>query len=214
VLYPGVAAALGVAAGGRDFFSGQMTSLLFLGVSIGAAEWMVRMRESVFRGVPPDEAPLRGSLYAPAGNLFSRLLLRLTGSETRQSRVAFDGFYDRRFDDKTERERRYGEVYRIEDLSGGYFLRLEFPTRIPASSLGDELGLPEHMPDYDYEITLQNGHLVVSGKVVDPRVLKLTGVAGAFPPEFTTRVVLGRPVAGFRHRYRDKVLEVALPARR
>jgi len=214
VLYPSLLAAMGVAAGGKEFFSAQMKSLIFLGVSVAAVEWMVRMRESVFRGVPPGEAPLRGSLYTPIGNVLLRPFLTVRGTESRQSQVAFDGFYDARFDDKTERERRYGEVYRVEDLSGGYFLRLEFPTRIPPSSLGHELGLPEHMPDYDYDIALQNGHLVVSGKVVDPRVLKLTAVAGAFPPEFTTRVALGRPVAGFRHRYRDKVLEVALPTRR
>ena len=213
VLYPSVLAAIGV-AGGREFFSAQMKGLIFLGVSVAAVEWMLRMRESIFRGVPAGEGPLRGSLYALLGNVLIRPLMAMSGGESRQSRVAFDGFYDARFDDKTERERRYGEVYRIEDLSGGYFLRLEFPTRVPPSSLGDELGLPERMPDYDYDIALQNGHLVVSGKVVDPRVLKLTAVAGAFPPEFTTRVTLGRPVAGFRHRYRDKVLEVALPTRR
>jgi hypothetical protein len=214
VLYPSLLAAIGIGAWNLEFFSADMRSLFFYGLSAAAIEWMLRMRESIFRGVPVGEAPLRGSVYALLGNMLLRPLFAVSGKESRQSRVAFDGFYDARFDDKTERERRYGEVYRVEDLSGGYFLRLEFPTRVPPSSLGEELGLPERMPDYDYDITLQNGHLVVSGKVVDPRVLKLTAVAGAFPPEFTTRVALGRPVVGFRHRYRDQVLEVALPTQR
>jgi len=52
---------------------------------------------------------------------------------------------------------------------------------------------------------------VVHGRVIDPQVRKLTAVAPAFPAEFTTRVALRDPVAGFRHRYRDKTLEVILP---
>ena len=39
----------------------------------------------------------------------------------------------------------------------------------------------------------------------------MTGVAPAFPAEFTTRISLRDPVVGFRHRYRDKTLEVVLP---
>jgi ferredoxin len=214
VLYPAVLVALAVVLGGRDFFNIQMRSMIFLGMTIAACEWMFRMRESVFQGMPPNEVPLRGSFYALVGNILASPLAAASKGESRQSRVGFDGFYDRRFDDKTERERRYGEVYRFEDLGGGYYFRLEFPTRVPASSLAGELGLPEEMPDYDYDIAVRNGHLTVRGSVVDPRVRKLTGVAGAFPPEFTTRVPLPRPVRGFQHRYRDRVLEIALPARR
>jgi len=82
---------------------------------------------------------------------------------------------------------------------------------VPPSSLGDQLRLPPEMPDYDYELSLQDGNLVVHGRVSDPQVRKLTGVAPAFPSEFTTRVALREPVQGFRHRYRDKTLEVILP---
>src|SRR5439155_2203089 len=88
---------------------------------------------------------------------------------------------------------------------------LGLPRRLPPSSLADELGLPPEMPDYDYELSLQDGTFVVHGRVIDPQVRKLTSVAPAFPAEFTTRVSLRDPVAGFRHRYRDKTLEVILP---
>jgi hypothetical protein len=90
-------------------------------------------------------------------------------------------------------------------------LRLEFPRRVPPSSLADELGLPMDMPDYDYDLSLADGGLVVHGKVTDPKVRRITGVAPAFPSEFTTRVPLDAPVAGFSHRYHDKMLEVILP---
>jgi hypothetical protein len=67
------------------------------------------------------------------------------------------------------------------------------------------------MPDYDYQLALADGGIVVHGKVIDPRVRRITGVAPAFPSEFTTRVPLGAPVSGFSHRYQDKMLEVILP---
>jgi hypothetical protein len=129
--------------------------------------------------------------------------------ETHQ--VGFDGFYGGNFDDKLERDRRYGSVYKFEDVGGGYLLSLEFPRLVPPNGLKDELGLPDSMPDYDYDLALQNGSFVVRGRVVHPQVRKLTAVAAAFPPEFTTQLELANPVRGFKHRYRDKLLEVVLP---
>lgn len=213
LLYPTALAAAAILFGGKNFFSAQMRTFLFLGVTLAACEWMLRMRESVFQGVAVGEAPLRGSFYALIGNPLARLVGAVIGRGREESQVGFDGFYDERFDEKTDRERRYGEVYRVEDLSGGYLVRLEFPRRVPPSSLADELGLTDEMPDYDYDIRLQAPYLVVRGRVVDPRALKLTAVAGAFPPEFTTRIQLARDVAGFRHRYKDRVLEIAVPVR-
>jgi ferredoxin len=214
LLYPALGVAFAVGLRHQSFFSARMDLWIFLGMTLGACEWMVRMRETVFGGADSSAVPLRGALYAPVANVLLGLVTAATRGQSQESRVGFDGFYGRRFDDKTERERRYGEVYRIEDLSGGYVVRLEFPSRLPATSLIDDLGLAGDMPDYDYDISLSNGHLVVRGMVIDPRARKLTAVAAAFPPAFTTRVALGRPVLGFRHRYRDKVLEIALPARR
>jgi hypothetical protein len=211
LLYPALITTAAVAAAGWGVLSGQVKGAIFAGVAVAAIEWMLRMRESLFRGIPSGEAPLRGSIYAPLANLLGRALAAGLGGKSVQSQVGFDGFYDERFDDKAERDRRYGEVYRLEDLGGGYLFRLEFPRHVPSSSLTDELGLPREMPDYEYDIELHDGHLIVRGTVADSRVRKLTCVAAAFPPEFTTRVQLARPVAGFRHRYREKVLEIALP---
>jgi hypothetical protein len=69
------------------------------------------------------------------------------------------------------------------------------------------------MPDYDFDLLLTNGSLVVRGKVADPLVRKVASGAPSFPPDFTTRIDLGAPVTGFKHRYRDKVLEVLLVKR-
>ena len=128
----------------------------------------------------------------------------------RSGATAFDGFYDTRFDEKHDRQRRYGEVYRLEDLGPGYVLRLEFPRHVPPSAVKEALGIPDEMPDYDYDLALTNGSLVVRGKIVDPRVRKLAAGGPAFPPDFSTRIDLGAPIRGLKHRYRDKTLEVIL----
>src|SRR5437867_5061453 len=213
VLYPVVVLALAVSAGRVDLFSLGVHKWIFLGLALAFAEAAFRMRESLFGGVPFGEAPIRGALYAPLAWPLGRLVVLLAGARGTGSGVGFDGFYagEAHFDEKLERERRYGSIYKVVDRDDAYILRLEFPRRLPPSSLADELRLPPEMPDYDYELSLQDGTLVVHGRVIDPQVRKLTAVAPAFPPEFTTRVPLRDPVAGFRHRYRDKTLEVILP---
>jgi hypothetical protein len=79
----------------------------------------------------------------------------------------------------------------------------------------EDLGVPDEMPDYDFDLALANGSLVVHGTVADPLVRKVASGAPSFPPDFTTRIELGAPVLGFKHRYRDqeKTLEVLLVKR-
>ena len=213
VIYPVAILGLAVGTGRADLFSLGVHKWIFLGLALAFAEAAFRMRESLFGGVPFGEARVRGALYAPLVWPLGRLVVLLAGARGAGSGVGFDGFYGGKahFDEKVERERRYGSIYKVVDRDDAYILRLEFPRRLPPSSLADELGLPPEMPDYDYELSLQDGAFVVHGRVIDPQVRKLTAVAPAFPPEFTTRVALRDPVAGFRHRYRDKTLEVILP---
>jgi len=125
--------------------------------------------------------------------------------------VPFDGFHDGgEFEEKQERERRYGEVYSLQERGGAYLLRLEFPRRVPHSALKDELGLPDEMPPYDYDLGLQNGYFVVKGRMEDPNLRKLAAVSPAFPPNFIAHIKLPGPVSGFKHRFVDKNLEVVL----
>jgi hypothetical protein len=214
LLYPVLAVLLAGLFLEADVFSQQMNWYIFFGTVIASLESIWRLRDGVFRAVPVDRMRLGGAAYGLLLRAFVSPLVARVARQSGQARTAgFDGFYGGAFDAKTERERRYGDVYRLEDLGGAYLLRLEFPRALPPTGLKDELGLPDDMPDYDYELALRNGSLVVRGRVTDPRVLKLTSVAPAFPPEFTTEIDLHSAVRGFKHRYRDKVLEVVLPKR-
>jgi ferredoxin len=213
VIYPVVCVVFAIAAGRAGFFTAGVHSWITLGVGIAVAEAAWRLRESFFRGAPIGQVPLRGAIYGPLVLPLGAIVLALAGRRSVQSGVGFDGFYAGRepFDEKLERARRYGEVYRLEERDDAYVLRLEFPRRVPPSSLGDHFGLPTEMPDYDYEVGLEGSGLVVHGRVIDPQVRKITGVAPAFPSEFTTRIPLANAVTGFRQRYHDRTLEVILP---
>jgi ferredoxin len=209
-LYPVLLGTVGALALHREIFSLRFDALIFWGIAIAAIETAWRLREGLFGGVPTEEMHLGPAFYGP---LLLPLALPLTrgASRTRDSgTIAFDGFYDGQFDEKRDRQRRYGEVYNLEDVGGGYLLRLEFPQRVPSSSVKEELGIPDEMPDYEYELALTNGSFVVRGKVGDPQLRKVAAGAQSFPPDFTTRIVLANPVRGFKHRYRDKTLEVVL----
>jgi ferredoxin len=209
-LYPLLLGVFGVVVLRREVFSLHFDSLIFWGVTLAAIETAWRLRDGLFGGVPTEEMQLGPAFYGP---FLMPLAFPLTrgASRTRSSgTIPVDGFYDGQFDEKRDRQRRYGEVYKLEDMGRGYLLRLEFPHRVPASSVKEELGIPDEMPDYEYELALTNGSFVVRGKVGDPQVRKVAAGAPSFPPDFTTRIALGTPVRGFKHRYRDKTLEVVL----
>jgi len=213
LLYPIICVALAVGAGKASVFAPSAARWVVLGATLASVEGMWRLRENLFRGVPLGESPLRGAVYGMALLPVAGIIRGLSGLRGAASGAGFDGFYgdQQQFDDKLERARRYGEVYRLDERDDAYVFHLEFPRRLPPSSLADELGLPDEMPDYDFDLSLVDGAFVVHGKVIDDRVRKLTAAAPAFPPAFTTRIGLRHKVTGFRHRYSDRTLEVVLP---
>jgi ferredoxin len=210
ILYPLVFLLVGWLLLDRDLFTDQLKWLVFLGMVLGAAEAIWRMREGL-RGVPADQVVYRAAVYGLPLGPVAAPIAGLVRSRDQRGGVGHDGFRDRRFEERLERERRYGEVYRLHAESNGYLLEVEFPRQVPASKIKEELGVPDEMPDYDYELALQNGHFVVKGKLTDPNMRRVAAVSSAFPPDFTTTIKLPSRVAGFRHRFNDKTLEVALP---
>jgi len=213
VLYPVICMVLAVLSPTESVFDWGIRWWVALGVTLAVLEAMWRMRESFFRGIPIDEAPLRAAVYGVALLPVAGIIEHLAGRRGAASGVGFDGFYGgaEHFDEKLERARRYGEVYKLEDRNNAYLLRLEFPRVVPPTSLGEELGLPRAMPDYEYDLAVHGRNFVVHGRIADTRVRKITGIAPSFPPDFTTRIALDTAVAGFRHRLRGKTLEVILP---
>jgi ferredoxin len=210
ILYPAILAAVGALWLDRAVFSSQLNGLIVLGVGLAILEMTMRLREAVLHAMPMDQVVYRAAWYAaPLAILFAPLT-RALHRASQKGTVGLDGFHSGAFEDKLERERRYGEVYSLQEKGNGYLLRLEFPRSVPKSALKDELGIPDEMPAYDYDLSLRNGYFVVKGHVPDKNVRKLAAVSPAFPPDFTTNVELRGPVKAFKHRIRDRVLEVVL----
>jgi hypothetical protein len=173
-------------------------------------EVLYRLRQSIFRAVPVEQVTVSGALYGVPLAILLRPLLLHRGKLLRRVPVPVEGFYDARFVEKLERERRYGHAYTVEDLGTAYHLRLEFPTQVPRLGITMAPKLPERMPDYDYDLLLKEGQLIVRGKLLDSRVRKVSSSIGAFPPEFTTVIPLQDRVYGFVHHLGSKVLDVLL----
>lgn len=212
LVIPLVFTGFAVLALNESFYSKAVRPWFFYGVLAAIAEAIFRMRECVLQARPLSEAVYRGAVYGPFLIPLVMPLLRRAHVHTEENREAFEGYYgaSTAYDDKRERERRYGEVFTIEERPSGWLFRMELPRRIPPSGVKQELGLGDEMPDYDLSLSLEGSVFVVHGKVVDPRLRTIAATAPAFPPDFTTRLPLAERCLGFVQRYANKTLEVVL----
>ncbi len=209
ILYP--LAAMVVAAalkGPQIIFSDGINKFVLLGLLLATAEGVFRLKDGFFGAKPADEMKFLPSVYgAPLGLVFDSLLKKYAGM-IRNNPIPVDGFYSKGFVDKLERERRYGNVYTVEDRGGAFLVRMEFPRWMPDIGIAKRENLPDELPDYDYDLDLQDGQLTVKGRCTDEAVRKISSSVGAFPPEFVSIIPLRQKTMGFAHRYGDKLLEV------
>ncbi len=209
ILYPAILTGFAVEVLGDRLFSQSTGGWIMLGVLIATGEAMWRLREGMIHAKPASELTYRGCWYglalAPVGSILAR-----AGGAGRKTerRVAFDGFEGTMHEDKTERDRRYGTVYTVAEYANAYLVRLEMPRKLPPSSLKRLWNLPDEMPDYDYNIVVGDNVITVSASVRGETIRRLSYVSSSFPADFTTRIEFGKPVSAFKHRMRDKVLEV------
>jgi len=209
VLYPLVCMAVAAALRGPGIlFSQNVNDYILIGLLLAGAEGVFRLKDGIFGLKSTDEMNFLPSFYgAPLGMIIDPLLAKYAGL-VRDIPIPVDGFYSKGFVDKLERERRYGNVYTVEDRGGAYLVRMEFPRLTPDIGIPNRQQLPDEMPDYDYEIALPDGQLIIKGKCTDEKVRKISSSVGAFPPEFVTVIPLRAKSAGFAHRFENKVLEV------
>ena len=212
IIVPFIALGFAVEVEGLNLYTMEVWPFWFWAVIAITVEGIWRLRDAVLFAKPTDEVKWRGAIYGPALIPLVAPLLSRAEKSRNVGDVAFEGYYetDGAYDEKTERERRYGEIYTFEDRPSGYLLRLELPRQIPPSGVKEELGLGDEMPDYQLDLALASGWFQVHGKVVDERLRTVAATAPAFPPDFTTRIPLGERCVGFSHRVRNKVLEVVL----
>jgi hypothetical protein len=214
VLYPLVFMAVAAALQGpRVIFSQDVNKYVLLGLLLATVEGLFRLKDGILRARPASEMTFPPSFYgAPLGIVVEPFLKKYTGL-IRDVPVPVEGFYSKGFDDKLERERRYGNAYTVEDRGGAFLVRMEFPRSLPDIGIAKREQLPDELPDYDYELELQDGQLTVKGKCTDEAVRKISSSVGAFPPEFVTVIPFRQKTTGFAHRYENKILEVLVEKR-
>ena len=211
VLYPLLLMAVSAALSGIEVvFSQRVNLYIFVGVVWAFVEGVVRLREGIFHAQAAEGMVFRAASYGGPLVYAVQSLLERGAGVIRTVPIPVDGFYAKGFVEKLERERRYGNVYVLEDWGSAYFLRVEFPRKVPDIGLPGRSELPDEMPDYEYDLALKDGHLIVKGRLADERIRKISSSVGAFPPEFTTVVPLRDKVEAFSHQFGDKLLEVVL----
>jgi hypothetical protein len=211
VLYPIILMVVAsVVNGPAVLFSQSINIFVFIGIILALIEGIFRLRDGIFHAKPPEEMNFPAAIYGlPLTVLLQPVLTKQAGM-VRNLPIPVDGFYSRGFVEKLERERRYGNVYTVEDRGGALLLRLEFPRSIPDLGVADRLKISDEMPDYDYDLALKNGQFIVRAKCPDERVRKISSSVGAFPPEFTTVIPLQDRIVGFAHKFENKLLQVLL----
>jgi len=211
ILYPAILTAAASVLLGDSVFSIATRGWIFLGVVVAIVETVWRLREGILHAKPASEMIYRAAIYglaiAPLGAVLTR-----GGAKGRkvERKVAFDGFQTNLHDEKLERDRRYGTVYTVKEYANAYLVRLEMPRKLPASSLKRLWNLPDEMPDYDYNIALGDNVLTIHASVRGEALRRLSYVSSAFPADFMTRIGFGKQVAAFKHRLRDKVMEIVV----
>jgi len=209
VLYPLVCMVIAAAINGPQIiFSQQINNYILVGLLLAAAEGIFRLKDGIFGLKTANEMTFPPSFYgAPLGLIAETLLMKYVGL-VREVPVPVEGFYSKGFVDKRERERRYGNVYTVEDRGGAFLVSMEFPRWMPDIGIASREQLPDEMPDYDYDLALQDSQLVVKGKCMDENVRKISASVGAFPPEFTTQISFQQRISGFAHHFENKLLKV------
>jgi hypothetical protein len=211
VIYPVVCMVVAVILRGPAvLFSQEVNNYILVGLFLAAVEGVYRLKDGILHVKPAEEMVFPAAVYGvPLGLALQPVLTKHT-DVLREVPIPVDGFYSKGFVEKLERERRYGNVYTVEDRGGALFVRLEFPRRLPDIGLPDRQQLPDEMPEYDYDLALKDSQFIIKGRCTDDRVRKLSSSIGAFPPEFTTIIPLKERVVGFAHRFENKLLEVLL----
>ncbi|MGH8678722.1 MAG: hypothetical protein ACREUQ_10275, partial [Burkholderiales bacterium] len=208
IAYPAVFLLFSVEGLGDPLFSQAARGWIALGVLIATIEATWRMREGVLHSRPASELTYRACWYGLVLAPLGQMLVRAPKRRREDRKVAFDGYRVDLHDEKLERDRRYGTVYTVSEYSNAYLVRLEMPRKIPASSLKRLWNLPDEMPDYDYSIRLENDVLTIKASVRGEALRRLAYISSSFPADFETRIEFERPVGAFKHRLRNKVLEV------
>ena len=157
---------------------------------------------------PASELIYRAAIWGIPLAPLGALLVRGSHFSRVNRTVGFDGYTTDFYDEKIERDRRYGTVYTIEEHSQ----RLSGQAGDAAAHPGVLAQAPVEPARRDAGLRLQHrlgdAVLTISASVRGEALRRLSYISSSFPADFTTRIDFEQPVAGFKHRLRNKVIEI------
>ena len=218
-LYPVLLFLFAVKGRGVGLFAAESNLAIFIGVVFAVVEGLYRFKDDLVSTEGEEVSQYRAAFYGWIPSFIAQALLSALKStmvsqpsaprSSVPGAVLTDGpIYS---DDLRERYRRYGMVNRIQEESDYYQIEIEFPRWVPDSVYKKQLDLPDRMPDYAFQIDLQDDTLTVEAKLDDPRFSQVLGRASSFPNGFrNTFQIEGQP-NDYRADLRDKVLEIIVP---
>ncbi len=236
-LYPLILFFIGFRGQEADLFSSSGNLMIFLGIIIAVTEGIYRFKDEF--GSTEAQPRYGASFYGWLMSLVATPLLigarsalvKESASQrtTAPGAVAVDGaIYT---DDIKERYRRYGMINQVSEMADYYRIEIEFPRWVPHSSMKETYGLPDRLPDYDYEVHLSSPYSIEAipvsettvtvqtqlpvnpktGQMEDPRFENVVGRASSFPNGFTSVFPIQAQPVDFHTHYRNRVLEIIVP---
>jgi hypothetical protein len=85
------------------------------------------------------------------------------------------------------------------------------PHWVPDSEYKKLYDLPDRMPDYTYQITLEDNTVIVETQLEDPRFAEVLGRSSSFPNGFRNIFHIEGQPENYKVAYRDNLLEVIVP---
>ena len=236
-LYPLILFFIGLRGQEADLFSSQGNLMIFLGIVIAVTEGIYRFKDEF--GSTAEQPRYGASFYGWMMSLVATPLLigarsalvteSVAQRTTAPGAVSVGGaIYT---DDLKERYRRYGMINQVSEMADYYRIEIEFPRWVPHSSMTEQYGLPDRLPDYDYEVNLSSPYSIEvtsisettvtvqtqlpvnpkTGQMEDPRFENVVGRASSFPNGFTSVFPIQAQPVDFHTHYRNRVLEIVVP---
>lgn len=220
VLYVMILTIMGIKSYG--LYSNLTNLYIFIGLVLGALETTLRFKKGMIMTAGEDNHFPATWYGKPLSYIFEPLLPVIRNrflepivikevKEEKPQQISIPAA-PIHSDDLRERDRRYGLVHGMVAKADSYLIAIEFPRRVPYSKHKEELKLPDEMPDYKRQITLQGNMMYVEARLEDPKILEIAGRASSFPSSFLCEFKFDKDVFGFEDRYhtQDKILEITV----
>ena len=219
MLYPLLFFVIAIKVWNINLFSSGGNFAIFLGIGLAVVEGIYRFKEELTTTMSDEQPRYGAALYGWLPSLLARILLSAARTavsiepdaprSTLPGAVLTDGpIYQ---EDVRERYRRYGMVNRADEKADRYIIEIEFPRWVPDCAYKKKYNLPDRMPDYAYQIDIDENTIVVQAKLEDPRFAEVVGRTSSFPLGFRNIFHIEGQPENFQAMCRNKVLQIIVP---